>query len=237
MTLSLAQRLVILGDSLGLPTGIKNTQTPDAIEYEETYPYLLQKLMPEWEIISTCKRSNRVDKQARQQWLFDDIIFYKPKVVVVHLGICDCAPRLFNRYESFILSNLPVSIRNPIITFFSGHRFFFTKHFRKVYVKKLPFKSHMEKIINTICKINSFPILVGIADTNKTNKQKSYNYDINIQKYNQILLKLSKKNNLAYINMHEEGDRILLPDGIHLNKEGCKLLANKIFQIVIKNSH
>ena len=92
-------------------------------------------------------------------------------------------------------------------------------------------------MINTIYKINSFPVLVGIADTNKTNKIKSYNYDINIQEYNQILLKLSKKHNLAYINMYEEGDHILLPDGIHLNKEGCKLLANKIFQIVIKNFH
>lgn len=231
------KRLVILGDSLGLATGIKSVQTPDAVEYEETYPYLLKKSLPEWEIISTCKRSNRIDKQASLQWLSDDIILYKPSVVVIHLGICDCAPRIFNRYESFILSNLPLYIREPITAFFSKHRYFFTKHFKKVYVKKMPFKSNMKKLINTICEINAFPILVSIADTNKRNKEKSYNYDKNIQEYNQILLELSKEYNLPYINMFEEGDRILLPDGIHLSTEGSKLLANKIFQIATKRAY
>ena len=38
------------------------------------------------------------------------------------------------------------------------------------------------------------------------------------------------------VDMFKEGERILFPDGIHLNKEGGKLIAKKIAQIVIERS-
>jgi lysophospholipase L1-like esterase len=229
-------RIVILGDSLGIQREIENSEKSNDLLCVESYPNILKELLLQWEVISSCKGGNRSDKQARQKQLYADILLPKPKVVVVQLGICDCTPRLFNRYESFVLSRLPLLLRGPIISHFSKHRYYYTKHFRKVYVKINAFESNIRRLIDVILGTGAFPILVGIADTNTRNKERTYNYERNIIEYNDILIKLSNEYHLQYINMFEEGDSILLPDGIHLNETGSNLLAKKIFKIVSARS-
>lgn len=222
------KRIVILGDSLGMPR--PDEQPP--VEYEETYPYLLKQLLPEWEVLSACKRANHATKQGCTQYLYDDIIFIKPTAVVIHLGVVDCAPRLFNNYEKIILNKMPSVIRNKIIAFFSKHRKFFTRRFKKVYVNKKDFEKNIDKLIKTALESKATPILIGIADTNHENKEKSYGFSQNIIDYNAILLALAERHKIAFINMYDKGDKILLSDGIHLQPESHKLIANEIYKAI-----
>ena len=106
------QRIVIVSDSLSMP---RPSEQPISLLYEETYPYLLKKqLNNEYEIINRGRRSNTVIDQCNDQNIFDDILYFYPKFVVVHLGICDCAPRLFSkRFGKYIIGNIrPAFLRN-----------------------------------------------------------------------------------------------------------------------------
>ncbi len=227
-------RLVILGDSLGMPTGVRSEKDPGAVELEESYPYLLRGLLPSWDVVSACRRSNRTDKQARFQDLSDDILLNKPTAVVVHLGINDCAPRLFSRYESFAVSQLPAWAREPIVGVASRHRLTLTRLLPKVYVKPQRFRQHVRRILEIVRQCGARPIIVGIADTNVENKRRSFGYEANIIAYNTLLRECQQEAGAPFIDVFAEGDRVLLPDGIHLNHEGCAWLADRIARTVLE---
>ena len=226
------RRLVILGDSLGMATGVRSVRHPDAVEYEESYPYLLRAACPGWDVISCCRRSNRTDKQVRGQDLSDDILLFKPHVVVVHLGINDCAPRLFGKYAGFIVSNLPSALREPIIEVASSRRAFLTRRFPKVLVNPTAFAANVTTLLRTIRSTGAYPIVIGIADTNSENKARSYGYENNIRKYNAILKEGARAYDAAFIDIFSRGDAILLPDGIHLTGVGTRWLTDEIARLV-----
>lgn len=222
------RRVVILGDSLGMPR-------PDeeiAIQYEETYPYLLRSFLKEWEVISVCKRGNNVENQVHPQYLFDDIEVYNPKYVVIYLGVVDCAPRLFSQRQQKLLRQLPGAMGKRIISFFSNHRSFFTRLCKKVYVTKVDYQKYMEKLINFVLAKDAIPIIINIVDTNEENKARSYNFTDNILEYNKILLALTQKYKLQLIDIYNLGLDFVLPDGIHLNVKGNEEVARRIAAII-----
>jgi len=75
------KRLVLLGDSLGMH------RRDDGVEYDDTYPALLSKMLSDFEVISKHRRAN--DSQLQVSFLEDELISLRPAVVVIHLGIVD----------------------------------------------------------------------------------------------------------------------------------------------------
>lgn len=204
------------------------------LPYEDTYPALLQKLLGSDSIVIPRNvRLNDTNVQCRM--LVDDIGFFKPDVVVMQLGIVDCAPRVFGRFENKIA--MRINRFFPIVAITSKYRRTLTKLFPKVYVSKSRFRENLKKIFSFIEKQNIKVIVVGIADTSDVNKQKSYNYEQNIIDYNKILYEAAPDKNL-FIDMYRHGNGILIDDGIHLNEKGGKLLAEEIHEklsLCIKN--
>lgn len=216
------KKIVILGDSLGLPR--------EELSFEETYPFVLEtKLFKTFKIISKHKRANDTKRQV--VGLYDDVELYKPDIVIVHLGIVDCAPRLFYRKEKILFSYINKIV--PIIKIMSKYRFFLTKKLPKVYVKPSEYERNILKIIHFLEERSIKIILVGITSTNLKNTEKSFAYDENINKYNNILEKIVKnKKKINFIDMYQYGEDILLEDGHHLNVKGSKSLALKILEII-----
>jgi len=216
------KKIVILGDSLGLPR--------EELSFEETYPYLLQsKLLNSCQVISKHKRAN--DSKRQSFALYDDVELYHPDIVIVHLGIVDCAPRLFYRKEKILVSYINKIV--PIIKIMSKYRFFLTKHLPKVYVNEHEYKKNILKIIHFLEERNIRIILVGIATTNLKNKEKSFAYDENIKRYNSILKKIVEdKKEIDFIDMYQYGEDVLLDDGHHLNPKGSFLLAEELFRCI-----
>ncbi|MDH4944072.1 SGNH/GDSL hydrolase family protein [Sulfurimonas sp. C5] len=201
------------------------------VPLEKTYPYLLKNELKDFEIISKNQRANTIKKQASSQSILDDIVFLNPKILIVHLGIVDCAPRLFTPIENLILSKLKW-INKFIIAFFSKHRFFFTKYNPKVYVKKSDFYNYYSKLIKE-CKKNGIEkiFLLNICDTNVENKKKSFNFEKNIYQYNTIIKQIADENNIYMLDMNFQiKENMLLEDGIHINEIG----HFKVFEILIK---
>lgn len=215
------KRIVIIGDSLAMPRY--------EVPLEETYPYLLNKVWKNCEIIVRNRRANTTKSQVSSQNILDDIIFLKPQIVIIHLGIVDCAPRLFTKIEQLILSKLKW-VNKFIISFFSKYRFFFTKINPKVYVNKKEFHKYSLKLIQE-CKKNGVEniLVLNICDTTSENKKKSFNFENIICEYNNILNNVIKEENVLLIDINSIiKEDMLLTDGIHLNQIGHKKILEAI---------
>ena len=211
------KRIVILGDSLGMPR-------PD-IKLEETYPYLLQQKLSQAYVYAKHKRANDSAVQSQHLNLQDDLQYMDADILVIHLGIVDCAPRLFSRRQQHSLQYLKF-INRFIIAFMSKRRMFFTKHFPKVYVNIDDFEENMQKLILAGKKYAKRVLVVNIADTTESNKQRSYGFENNIREYNRVLSCLSEKHGVELIDFFSlTTEAMLLDDGIHLSVEGNSVLA------------
>lgn len=217
------KRIVIIGDSLSMP------RPDEGVEYRDTYPYKL--LEKGYETICRSRRANDTKIQSQEQNILDDIIFLNPRILIIHLGIVDCAPRLFTRTESRIISLFPKNIKNLIIDFFSNRRMFFTKLRNISYVDSKSYIFNIEQIINRVNENVHKIIIIKINKTNDINNLKSFNFDKKIEEYN-ILLdslynKLKNKISIEIIDPNNCPDGLLI-DGIHINKKMHEFLYKEI---------
>ena len=202
-------KIVILGDSLSLP------RIDEGIEYEDTYPYSLQEA---GHIINRSKRANNTTLQAKYVNMYNDVYSFKPDIVILHLGIVDCAPRLFYPLEAKIVNQINKVI--PIVKLLSKYRYQLTKIFPKVYVNIHKFDKNISKILTSLEERNINVIIVGIADSTIEHKKRSYKFEENIKAYNKILENSFTYTCVkAYVDMFSYGEKILIDDGIHLNKK------------------
>ena len=224
--------ITILGDSLAMP------RIENGIFYTNTYGYLLQKLLGNNYLIhNRSKRGNTTLEQCNYQYIYDDIEVIKNDIIIIHLGICDCSPRIIRKNEKFILNFLPITLRNYYIKFKSKHRRILTKFFPYTYVNKKDFQNYLITLINSSLLVNPKTkfIFINIANTSVQNDKRSFNFRKYINTYNNILNDLSNIYNSDIINFHKmtvDNSNYLLEDGIHITKEAHSILANKLYNII-----
>ncbi|AEG18373.1 SGNH/GDSL hydrolase family protein [Methanobacterium paludis] len=225
--------VTVVGDSLSM------VRPSEGIVYQDTYSFKLQKLLgSEFHVVQRSKRMNDFLSQSYQ--LEDDVLNNGSNVVVFHIGIVDCAPRLFGKKRHFILNlflQYPVikNLAYLLIKFKSRYRRFWTHYFPKTFVSESKFRERLEYIVNEIRKkTNSSIILINIADTTERNKFKSYDFEKNIKNYNEIIKEVVKKNYdicnlLNFYDLTKNKEKLLLEDGIHISKKGHDILANSLY--------
>jgi len=219
------KRIAILGDSLNMP------RPDEGIEYENLYSFLLIK--EGYHVINKSKRANDTNLQTKSQNLLDDIVFLRPNVLIVHLGIVDCAPRIFRRYEQKIINYLPLLLKKNIIKLCSKYRYFITKYRKITYVNEKEFEENLIKIIETAKDFVEKIIIIKILNTSEENNKRSYGFYNNILNYNKIIEKISNKYDCIKIidpNLFEK--KGLLSDGIHINKDLHQFLFEEILKIL-----
>jgi lysophospholipase L1-like esterase len=209
--------------------------SPDEIEcpiyYQDTYPSLLENFLGV-KVINRGRRSNTTKEQIIDQFVYDDILFLNSRFIIIHLGICDCAPRLFSkRFGKYFVNNIrPKIFQRKFIKFFSDNRYLFTKYFLIQDVNRFDFKKYLDFLLETIVLSGSEPILINIAQTSAKNESRSYMFNSKIIEYNQIILELSLKYKVPLIDIYKESisNSILLSDGIHLNKIGHRFIFQEL---------
>jgi len=211
----------------------------DKIPLEESYGYLVYqhylKEKNDWNIILRPSRLNHTVYQAHPDNLTYDVKLARPDIVFIHLGIVDCAPRLFYQIEDILINRLSTKMKENLLTFFSKRRALFTKHFPKVYVPIKDFEDYYEIILKAVVESNAVPVIMNIAKTSKRNASRSHNFEKNIRAYNAVLSKLARKYKCRLIDVYDEIDtneEFLLSDGIHLSKSGNKRLAKLIIDCI-----
>lgn len=221
-------RIIIFTDSLGRPR--PNIADLEKTVYEDVYGYKLKKYFLHKHEIELIYIES-LDTQDVIHWSQRMVAFRNPDLVVFHLGINDCAPRLFKKNANSIVYNklfrkITFDLFLKLISYF---RFQITKIRKLVYVNKQEFKDNFYTMIDEILKYNSNCkfLCISIAKSDVLNK-KSFNYNSNIIEYNKILLEIF---NDGYIEINDIISKNgLISDHIHLSIKSHEVLFE-----IIKN--
>jgi len=225
-------RIIIFTDSLGRPR--PDISDNNKTYYKDVYGYKLKKYFNKDEIELLYIES--LDTEDAIHWSQRMVAFREPDLVLFHIGINDCVPRLFNKGNKSIMF-IPLFQKitfNFFIKLFSYFRYFITRIRPNVYISREDFYKNFWKIINEIKKYNKNTkfIAIGIAKSDIQNK-KSFGYNRNIIEYNNILKEIFKENYIEINNIvYTHG---LISDNLHLTKEShqelFEVLKNKIEEI------
>src|SRR5262245_43716680 len=98
-------KVLILADSLALPR-----EGSDDIPYETTYPYLVEESLRQHQdgplpVVLERGMRRRTIEYVLDEW-FELVELRRPDLVIIHVGIVDCAPRIFLRRERQFVENL-----------------------------------------------------------------------------------------------------------------------------------
>lgn len=216
-------RLVVIGDSLGLPRR--------EVQIDETYTALVQDALPHWRVISRHWRGNHTRFEVRDR-LQDDIQTIVPDCIVLHLGHIDCVPRLYTERERLVISNLPVRIRNGILRVGARYRFTLSRLRRRTYVTIGDFERNLMTICEAARKTNPAVqfVFLGIARTNDANKRRTFGFDENIRAWNGVLERVARAQGAPFIDLYNilNPSADLLEDGIHLTTGGNRIVCERI---------
>lgn len=209
------KKIMILGDSLTLPRP-ENIHNFDplkdlklGVEFNETYPFLLQQNLQGYYVINRGIRASTI-KQIYERDFFDHIILTKPDIVIIHVGIVDLWPRNEMNGES--------------------------------YISESEFAYYYIKLLKKIELFNPVPVIcIGISSTNEHMEKKYAGVSERIIRYNHVLKNICLKNRHSiFIDMSkfitlENCNNFLMKDGIHLNIQGNRLVAEEICKIIDSN--
>jgi hypothetical protein len=206
-------KILILTDSLGLPRN-----KPEFCSFEDTWPVLLRSNERNIHQVSIGAATSLVLlKQITYQKAFN------PDLVILQVGIVDCAPRF--------MSNKELDLTGALGAFGKGIRFLFNrkwiKRFRNIsYINEVDFKCNILKMKHSFdCPIVALGILPASSEYEKilpgvTNK---------INSYNTILEQTFE----SFLNSNKILDcNGIMTDHHHLNKDGHYFLFKKIDELI-----
>src|SRR5918992_220711 len=102
-------KIAILADSLALPR--EDVGGDEMLEV--TYPYLLDQSLRRQFGANAPLVYERGMRRRTIEYVLDDwneqVELKKPDVVIVHVGIVDCAPRVFLRREGAFVANIRIA--------------------------------------------------------------------------------------------------------------------------------
>jgi lysophospholipase L1-like esterase len=228
-------KVVILADSLALP----RQEGEGNIPYEATYPYLLDESLHRQlggrapHIIERGMRSRTIER-VLDEW-FELVELRGASVVVVHIGIVDCAPRVFMpRERAFVERLRPARLRVRFLDFVHRHRRRIVQKRRRVYVPVSKFKAMVEEVVRRACagRVRSL-VFVNIIEPPQEMEERSPGFRRNVEDYNRILSAQTDGQRVHLIDLnhliHEHGGpEELTVDGIHINHTGHSMLAQEL---------
>lgn len=208
------------------------------VNYKKTWPYLLQKYFNNDHFIDKCTRASTSERLVNEgggdrgvEPGADLLEFYKPNLVIIQLGITDCAPRIISKKSILnkFLKVLPLKFR---IKFIKKLKYFIGRSPKKADVSIHEFKKYFNNYISRAKLINSDVFIILIAKPKKSLALKNPKIVDAISNYNNVLINFSKKHKNVSIIDPTHGsfnslDDIFLDD-FHLNELG----HNNLFNII-----
>lgn len=222
--------LLIQGDSLTLPR--------NSVAYIDTWPGLLQRNLVQFHTVNIAQSEKTTadfsgDLEAHHK---RELEYYEPQTIVVQVGIVDCAPRYFRKWEKELLDLVPVdSISSGV--------FFLVKHLRsrsekRAYIDQSTFKSNLESYCHRAQKAAvDRVVLVKILQAGKKYSTKNPRVERSITQYNSIIDDVAKQfssvETLRPLADDPATEKELIEDctlldGYHLNKNGHQRLFERL---------
>ena len=236
-------KIVIFADSLALPREEEAGNVP----YENTYPYLLDQSLREL----YGKRSPIVHERGERRRSIKDVLLdwqeqvdrRKADIVIIQVGIVDCAPRVFLPGERKIMSLVrPSELRETILNHVrKNRRRIISMRPNRVYVPIDLFEQCVDKIVYRGYKSGLHSLIfINIISPSDTLEYRSPGFQKNVNHYNLRLEQRVLGNKMVKLIDFNElirqhgGTELLTVEGMHPNSTGHALLAQSLSDTIIK---
>ena len=210
--------VLCVGDSLAMPR--------EEVTFKSTWFYLLSLAKNNYHFVHNFRRAFTTDMLFSKDFLEN----YNPDIVILQVGIVDCAPRLFKSSSTFIklINRTPKFINEPFWKLVKKYK---KRSDKNADVSLENFKFNLENFIKRAVKINTEKIILikiqkpGLKMVNKN----PFILD-SIKKYNLVFDDLKNKYNLIIVinplDFANENDYV--EDGYHVNQNGFHKVFNEL---------
>lgn len=223
------RRLTILADSLGLPR--PDAKVGSFKGADQTYPFLLLERLPTHSVESHCQRYFTTREVL-------DTLTADPDLgvgdVVIHVGLNDCANRMFLETERLAMDLLPAATKEKVVGFAQRHRKLVLKHLPSYhYVKPDEFRSNLDAIFELLRQRGARRVVVATIILPPI---RFWGGTPGIQRnfglYNAMLMDAAARHGGVLFDLDRHvwsrlGEGVLLADGMHLSHEGHQMFADE----------
>ncbi|GAB4284891.1 MAG: hypothetical protein Kow0068_10090 [Marinilabiliales bacterium] len=220
------KKILCIGDSLSLP-GHGN-------KYEDTWIYKLRQKFESqgYHFITFFQRALTSDVLIKQGGDGSDCLeIYEPDIVILQIGIVDCAPRLISpgSFNYYFIKVIPSKLKPIYLNFLKKIK---KRNAKRVYVKPDKFKSNIHAYLQRCSDINIEQILIiGICTPDERMIKKNPEIIKNVKLYNKILQ--NEAANFSFANIifpldPQRSSEMIYEDGYHPNPVGNNLVYNEL---------
>lgn len=234
------KKIVAIGDSLALP-GHSN-------RYEDTWFYLLQRFMEDALYISFFRRGLTTTVLVTEgggesfpgafPMGADCLEHYMPDIVILQLGIVDCAPRLFGTHslEAKLVNRMPLTLRSRYIHLVKKLR---TRSEDRVDVPLPRFRNNIEVFLKR-CMLHNVKrvIFIKICTPDQRVLKKNPLMLTNVTKYNECIDQIVNEYSIACsINplIPQQDEPEIYEDGYHPNPAGNRRIFDELVSCLGRN--
>lgn len=235
------QRVICITDSLGLQTTVGQPESDPKVSYIE-----LAKSLP---LIST--HNFVIDVLAETGRTSESVISVieglefdpPPFLVLIQVGVVDCAPRLLGPKMRYALGQLrPKQVRNAVFSLLRllHHRWVFRWFGHRLLVGPKAFRCNLERAIELLRDRNVAHILLGAVLPTTDAKEKVFvGFEKNIKNYNQIIESVASCYNVEVIrfDLLFKDCESMIYDGVHPNHAGKLKMASLFADVIGGHAH
>lgn len=209
----MSKRVLVLSDSLALPR-----EKPEVTKYEDAWPALLAKSGYEIHQVSI---GGATSEDLLKQCSYH--LSFRPEIVIIQVGIVDCAPRFMTQFEIACCRRIPI-IGKFFIKLLNRK---LIKRIRKVtYVKLERFERNIQKMYSSFTEARV--LLIGILPGSDEYEGQVPGVKKNIEKYNAVI----RHRYNGYIDVSDIDRSGIMSDFHHLNTYGHKCIYEKIMKVL-----
>ncbi len=235
-------RIVVLADSLSLP----RDDPGERVLWEETWPSVLEAELEEVgrpaQVINCGVRTRTSDRIVDGE-MDEHVRLKRPRVVLVQVGVVDCAPRIFSRNQKRLL-NLPVvpaRLRETIVKLRSARRAEITGRdpLARVYTRPDDYERDFRRFVD---QVRSLPepaaiILLPILRDPGRMEAKSPGHGGNVDLYNDRLRAVARDTAARFVEPAGalpgvDHAAAFVSDGYHLSVAGNRALGLHLAPLV-----
>lgn len=235
-------RIVTVTDSLGMPRDLGG----EALRWEEIWPKRVERALNERgtpvEVIC-CGARARTSGDLLGTELEEHVVFKRPDVVVVEVGVTDCAPRVISKNEKRLLNTpiVPAPLREWVVRRRSAKRLEITAKapLARVYTTPAQFEADLRAYAMAL-RAQPWPIslvVLPIVAHAARMAKKSSRHDENVALYNGLLGNVARDVDATFVPQEtllpgSNVDAWFFRDGYHITPEGARVFAENLTPIL-----
>ncbi|RYE75712.1 MAG: SGNH/GDSL hydrolase family protein, partial [Myxococcales bacterium] len=205
---------------------------------ENTYPYMLLEQRPGWAVESICQRYLTMTRVL-------DLLLADPDLavgadVVLHIGLNDCADRMFLEHERIALGLLPDELKDSIVRFAQQHRRDILAHLPgHHYVPPTEFTATVDTILSILASRARRVVVATIILPPIRFWPATPGLQANFGRYNLALMDAAARHGALVFDVDRhmwanQNEGVLQSDGMHLDTAGHEIFAEEAAALLAK---